>query len=142
VPKPKPDGYPANPTTVGGHIRKVRMDKGLFQREVAAIIGVTEDTITFWENGRAEPQIHFAPKIVNFLGYSPYPADLTTLGGRIKHYRLIKGLSQGKFGEMLGVDGSTVCSWELGQFIPNSNVINTIQEHLESASRLIESTIL
>jgi len=133
VPKPKPEGYPANPETIGEHIRKVRMDKGLFQREVAAIIGVTEDTVTYWENGRAEPQVQFAPKIISFLGYSPYPADLTTLGGRIKRYRLIKGLSQVKFGEMLGVDGSTVCSWELGEFIPNPNVTNKIQKHLDDA---------
>jgi len=43
--------YPANPKTIGEHIRKRRMDLGLMQREVAKIIGVTESTIWNWENG-------------------------------------------------------------------------------------------
>ena len=42
--------YPANPKTIGKHIRKRRMDLGLMQKEVAKIIGVTESTIWNWEH--------------------------------------------------------------------------------------------
>ena len=59
--------YPANPKTIGEHIRKRRMDLGLEQKEVARIIGVTESTIWNWENG-CNPAKRFTGKIEGFLG--------------------------------------------------------------------------
>lgn len=41
--------YPKNPRTLGQKIRKARMDKGLFIRQLASQIGVTEDTVINWE---------------------------------------------------------------------------------------------
>jgi len=61
-------GYPTNPVTIGDHIRKRRMDLGLLQREVAEIIGVTESSVWNWEHG-VEPEQHYNPKIIKFLGY-------------------------------------------------------------------------
>ena len=43
--------YPANPNTIGEHLRKKRIDLCLMQKEVAKIIGVTESTIWNWEHG-------------------------------------------------------------------------------------------
>ena len=50
-----PDGYPINPKTIGEHMRKKRMDKRLMQSEVTNIIGVSEESIWNWENGRTKP---------------------------------------------------------------------------------------
>ena len=50
-----PDGYPVNPKTIGEHLRKKRMDNRLMQSEVAGIIGVSEESIWNWENGRTKP---------------------------------------------------------------------------------------
>ncbi len=50
-----PDGYPVNPKTIGEYIRKKRMDNRLMQSEVAHIIGVSEESIWNWENGRTKP---------------------------------------------------------------------------------------
>ncbi|MBS3915844.1 MAG: helix-turn-helix transcriptional regulator [Bacteroidetes bacterium] len=60
-------GYPMNPQTFGQRIRKTRMDKGLLQKDVAMILGVTECTITNWENGRRQPHSGHGPKIQLFL---------------------------------------------------------------------------
>ena len=49
-----PDGYPINPKTIGEHMRKKRMDNRLMQSEVANIIGVSEESIWNWENGRTK----------------------------------------------------------------------------------------
>jgi len=49
-----PDGYPINPKTIGEHMRKKRMDKRLMQSEVTNIIGVSEESIWNWENGRTK----------------------------------------------------------------------------------------
>ncbi len=40
---------------------------GLFQRDIAKIIGVTIDTITYWEKGRTHPSKRNIEKVMNFL---------------------------------------------------------------------------
>lgn len=60
-----------NPKTWGEHIRRVRMDREMFQIDVSKLLNVSEDTITFWENGRTHPQQRFHKKIIEFLGYHP-----------------------------------------------------------------------
>jgi DNA-binding XRE family transcriptional regulator len=71
APKPKPANYPANPKTLGEHIRKKRMDLGLLQRELAEIIGVNACTIHNWEMSYSLPQERLIPKIIEFIGYDP-----------------------------------------------------------------------
>jgi DNA-binding XRE family transcriptional regulator len=65
-----PEGYRKNPETIGEHIRKIRIDRGLYQWQVAERIGVTKSTIFNWEKG-TEPEQIYIPKIIEFLGYDP-----------------------------------------------------------------------
>lgn len=44
---------PENPVTLGDKIRKGRIELGFFQKELAEIIGVSEDTIRNWEKNKA-----------------------------------------------------------------------------------------
>lgn len=60
----------------------------------ALAIFVSEDTITYWETGRRRPLIYHYPKIIEFLGYNPFPFETETIGRRIKKYRIENGLSQ------------------------------------------------
>lgn len=60
-----PKGCPMETLTFGEHIRKKRLDRGLFQIEVARIIGVTESTVWNWEHG-TEPELRHMPKIIEF----------------------------------------------------------------------------
>ena len=41
--------YPENPRTFGEHLRKARIDAGLLIKDLAAKVGVTEDTVINWE---------------------------------------------------------------------------------------------
>lgn len=95
------------------------MDLNLLQKDVANTVGVSEDSITNWENNRVIPQIQFYPKIIDFLGYLPFKADKNTLPGRLKIYRHLCGLSQKQLGKILKVNESTVCGWERGAHKPN-----------------------
>ena len=79
---------------------------------MAERIGVTEESITNWENSNSGPQIHFYPKIIEFLGYFPFDIDTSTLGGKIKRYRYMKGVSQEQLAKELGVNESTVFHFE------------------------------
>jgi DNA-binding XRE family transcriptional regulator len=56
-----------NPQTIGEEILNRRLELGLYQKDVALIIGVCEDSVTFWENNRAQPQRKHAAKIAAFL---------------------------------------------------------------------------
>lgn len=89
------------------------MELNLLQKDLAKICGVSEDCIANWEKNRNTPQIQYYPRISNFLRYLPFNVDLTNLSGKLKALRYINGLSQKQLGKILGVDGATVCSWEL-----------------------------
>jgi len=112
-------GYPAFPKTIGEHIRKRRMDLGLFQKDVAEIVDTSIDCITFWENGRSQPQIHYYPKIISLLGYYPFEESDSFIG-RIIKFRHMNGLTYKQAGKLLGVDGSMVVSWEAGKTVPSA----------------------
>jgi len=104
---------------IGLHIKKRRLELSLFQKDVAKVFGVTEDTLRFWEKGIATPTIRYVPHIILFLGYNPYPKQETeTLGGKIKWYRLLNGLSHKMMGEMFEVDASTIGAWEKDKCFP------------------------
>lgn len=104
-----------NPTTIGEHIRKKRIESRLLQADIAKILNVSEDCITYWENNRSTPQIQYFPHIIRFLGYSPLEFDETTFGGRLTAYRWKNGLSNEKLGMLLGVHGSTILAREKGE---------------------------
>jgi len=64
--RPFRSNYPQNPVTIGDHIRKRRIDLRMLQKEVANIIGVSEDCLANWENDKNIPQIQFMPQIIKF----------------------------------------------------------------------------
>jgi DNA-binding XRE family transcriptional regulator len=89
------------------------------------------------EKNRSIPQIQFFPNIIQFLGYLPFSFDQTTLAGKLKTYRHLKGISQKKLGRMLNVDGATVSSWEQGESQPYKRAIEKINTLL---SKVLQCT--
>lgn len=63
--KPALTKMPMN--TIGEHIRKRRVELQLSQKEVSKIIGVTENTVHFWETGRYKPLKKYYSKIDDFI---------------------------------------------------------------------------
>jgi len=60
--------YPANPRNFGERLRKARMDAGLKIRELAELIGVTEDTVINWElRGRRPIRRSGREKVEDFI---------------------------------------------------------------------------
>ena len=47
--------YPKEPQTFGQSIRKARMDRRLMIKELAALVGVSADTIINWELRNVKP---------------------------------------------------------------------------------------
>ncbi len=114
-----------NPQTIGEHIKKRRQELQLSQKDVAKILKVSEDCITFWENGRSKPQIQFYPKIIEFLVYFPFEVDYKSIGGQIKKYRIENGLSHRKLSKITGFDPATLARWEENLSAPS--VVNKLK---------------
>lgn len=58
--------------TLGDHIRAVRIDRKLLQKDVALLLGVSTDSVVHWELGLHHPHFLVLPRIMDFLGYCPY----------------------------------------------------------------------
>jgi DNA-binding transcriptional regulator YiaG len=57
--------------TLGESIRRWRLEQGLFQRDLAKMIGVSEMTMVNWEKGRTKPIKGNLERIRAILGFEP-----------------------------------------------------------------------
>jgi DNA-binding XRE family transcriptional regulator len=93
------------------------------QKDVAAILGVDTTTINNWERNRCQPRLCLFPKIIQFLGYSPFPAKKNpSVIDEIKAYRITHGLSQKNLAKIIGIDPTTLARWEKGKAAPSKKL--------------------
>ncbi len=85
------------------------MDLGLFQRQVAVRIGVSEATVYGWERG-TEPELVHIPKIIEFPWYVPFecPNDLL---GQLCYFKLVNGMPFERLGSAMGRDPEQLKDW-------------------------------
>jgi transcriptional regulator with XRE-family HTH domain len=117
--KERPKPYPTNPSTLGEHLRKRRMELGLYQQEVAVKLGVTVDAAASWEKDRKHPKLRHWPKIIAFLGYDPNPPP-TTLGEQLRARYRAMGLPRKDAARRLGLDEGTLQRYEEGTWRPTT----------------------
>lgn len=60
------------PVRLGDHLRRRRLELGLYQKDVAIQIGVTTSTIWNWEHGWTI-DLRYIPRVIEFLGFNPIP---------------------------------------------------------------------
>jgi DNA-binding XRE family transcriptional regulator len=125
-----------HPQTIVQYIRNRRIQLSLSQRDVAKVLEVSEDTITYWENSRAQPQIYHYPKIILFLGHNPFPVDTSTLSGRMKKYRNGNGASQEDLAMLVGVNESTIFSCANEEHKPLSSKLKLLEETITQRAKL------
>lgn len=125
--KPTPQNYLENPATIGEQIRKKRIDSGLTQAELAGILNVSTDCVTYWENNRSKPRIAYYPRIHHFLGFCTTKFDETSFRGRLRTCMWKNGISFKDMARLLKVDTSTVRAWEMGITMPSQKRIDAIE---------------
>lgn len=128
--------YPTKLNTLGDHLRKVRLDRGLSQPDVAKILKVTTDSIIGWELNRNHPTSKFAKAVINFLGYFPFTGDDHSFGEQLYYARLITGQTQRQVADQIGCDESNLRYIELGQRNPQPKTLKKIQEYVKDAFNL------
>jgi DNA-binding XRE family transcriptional regulator len=95
------------PATLGEHIKRKRLQLGLYQKDIAKQIGVTLFSIVHWETGFSQPMTRYLPMIIKFLGYNPMPGMPRTIPELLKARRLDLGLTQEQAAKKLHVDETT-----------------------------------
>ena len=131
VSHPKKVGYPKTLLTIGDHIRKRRLDLGLFQREAAAKIGVDKTSILNWETRGIKPEVQYHARIITFLGYNPLP-EPKGLPARLIWARSSRGMSRVTCARMLGVDPTTLAGWETGRRKPVGRYLDILKKLFET----------
>jgi transcriptional regulator with XRE-family HTH domain len=125
--KPLGKKYLQIPSTIGEKIRNRRLELRLWQKEVAAQLGICEETLHRWETNKGEPFFCHYPKIIQFLGYFPVSVDTSTFGGKVIKYRYLKGLTQAEFAREFTIDESMVSRYENNKNAPKKGTIKKFE---------------
>ena len=59
---------PKQPTTIGGHLRRRRLQLRIFQSEAARKLGVSTVSLSKWERDKVYPTWPHQPRIVEYPG--------------------------------------------------------------------------
>jgi DNA-binding XRE family transcriptional regulator len=85
--------------------------------------------VYLWETNRTSPTLPFLPRIIEFLGYSPYDPAWSP-GERLTWIRRYLGLSQETMARRLRVDPGTLGRWEKGEREPTGRFFIMLVEFL------------
>lgn len=105
-----------DPITLGDHLRRRRLRLGLYQKDVAAQIGVTTSTIWNWEHGWTI-NLKYIPRVIQFLGYNPIPCPDDIIE-RLSWYKQVSGLTLEELGAEMGRDPEQLADWLSGRHTP------------------------
>lgn len=105
--------YPKELKKIGDHIKKKRLDLGLYIKDAAKLIGASENTVNDWELRDRAIRAKAFPKIIAFLGYIPFevggsPAE------QLLAYRRIRGLTHQELAEEWKIERGCLERWEKG----------------------------
>jgi transcriptional regulator with XRE-family HTH domain len=124
--------FPLN--TIGDHVRRKRIERGLTQIQTADILGISEDTVADWEKGKTEPSDKRRKAVIEFLGYNPFLLEqekpLITIGDHIRKRRLELSLTHAETAERLETNIDTAKSWQSGRTRPSKKRYGTITNFL------------
>ena len=110
--------YPREIITLGGHIRKKRLDLGLRQCDLVEVIGAEVHSIANWELGKTSPSFpRYYARIIEWLGYIPFP-EPANIGERLWQIRMIRGITLQDASKEIGVDWTTYGRWEQNEKAP------------------------
>lgn len=123
--------YPVRLLTIGDHIRKIRLDRGLGHKHVAEAIRATAGSVNSWEVGRAEPEVRYIPAIIKFLGYNPRSMPSDTLE-QLRWFKWTHGMSLERLGKAMRRDPEQLAGWLSGRIRPFKKSLDMMESFLSS----------
>jgi transcriptional regulator with XRE-family HTH domain len=148
---------PKDPTTIGGHLRRKRLELGINQSEAARILKVSTVTLSRWECDKVYPTWAQQSQVTAYLGYAPFSdpklgrpkgnetldvASLSseaalTVGQQILQYRLKQKKTRKQFAEELGVNVKTLYGWEMNRHQPSPLLVRNPEPFATSTYRML-----
>ena len=106
-------------------IKEFRQSKGLTQTELAKKVGISNQAVSFYENGKRQPKIETWNRLADFFNVSvPFLQGMPEAVGknRLKELRQKKKLTLKKLGKHVGILDSTLSQYENGKREPGQEV--------------------
>lgn len=126
----KPKGYKDDPETLGEYLKKHRLKAYLLQKQVAKALQVSEQSYFSWENDQRTPMVSMMPRIIEWLGYDPYP-EPTTAGEEVMAKRRRRGISRKQLAKEIGIDESTLEKIEKSQIVLRPGIVGVMRRIFE-----------
>lgn len=151
VPRTAEPGTAATPTAwtprLGQHVAAARQRAGLTRGELAARLGVSEESVRRWEVGWTAPSPERLARLLVVLALDAAAlAGLAGAGGeraaagdaaeppelarRLREERRARGISQAAAAEALRVAQATYAGWETGRALPERRAVPAIARFL------------
>jgi len=105
---------------LGDHLRAKRIESGLTQKQLCTQLGCGHLSLGQWELNQHQPSIRHIPKIVEFLGFDPFP-EPTDPVAKLRKIRMLNGWNYKKTATMVGVDPCSLTAWERGEHHPTKD---------------------
>lgn len=142
---------PKEPATIGGHLRRRRLQLRQHQSKVAEQLGVSTVTLSKWERDRIYPSWDHQPQIADFLGYNPFtnPAlggyksnetlDVASLSSkdtanavqRFHKLRILLRKNRTQCAKELRISARTIWNWETNRRSPSPKLQKKLSRFLE-----------
>jgi transcriptional regulator with XRE-family HTH domain len=123
---------------LGSHLEASRLRAGKRRTDLAAQLGVSEETIRLWEKGVVQPSAERLSRIIALLALETADwsapdepsADLPPLARRLRLERDGRGMTQVEAARSLDVPQATYAGWETGRSAPSIHFFVSIAEFL------------
>lgn len=99
------------------------------QKQVAIRLGASTASVEDWEVNQSFPTNKYIPRILDFLGYDPFPAP-QTWAEKLLHFRRVLGVTREAFARQLGIDTTTLWRWESSKREPTGKLAKRVEGSL------------
>ena len=143
---------PKEPETIGGHLRRRRLQLGIPQSEAALRLGVSTVTLSRWECDKVYPTWAQQPAVAFYLGYDSFtnlflgrPGGNETQGvafflseatanllRKIVQHCIKSRKTRSQFAKDVRIDPKTIRNWETDRREPSPQIKRRIGMILES----------
>lgn len=124
------------------NIKNARRNKGLTQKQLGDILGVSHSTIAGYESGNAVPSIDKLSTIAKATGVSiewlsnettEYHNGKSSIARNIRNHRVSNKLTQSELGDKVGAIHATISNYETGRVIPDSEMLKKLSDALSTS---------
>ncbi len=131
-----------NSGTFPERLRQLRTEADLTQKQLADIVGTTQQNIAFWETGRQRPKQPSLIKLANYFNVSidyllvgkAQPEErLSVFPERLKQLRVEAKLTQQQMAEALNISQPAYVEWEKGRTQPTPDKFPLIAKVLNTS---------